>query len=246
VLDDMVREELFVQRGLELDFPSNDPDTRAALVSALEQQVVSDVTTQVSGDAELEAFYNENRQKYLADGTMALHFLVLAGGAMSDAGAVATMRKAADALRSGAAVDDVKARYGLVERVAGRGTTPGEQQFYRVLAFNFGDAVFARAQTLESGEVSEPLPTGDGIGVVQMVKHVRPTPLSFQKARRQVASDYGEAAKKRLMAADEKYLRNRADILVADDYASDYRKHLGDKNSQTAKPAAAQFAAGKP
>src|SRR5271156_190200 len=38
VLSDMIREELFVQRGLELDFPSSDPDTRTALVAAVEQQ----------------------------------------------------------------------------------------------------------------------------------------------------------------------------------------------------------------
>jgi hypothetical protein len=30
VLDAMIREELFVQRGLELDFPGTDPDTRTA------------------------------------------------------------------------------------------------------------------------------------------------------------------------------------------------------------------------
>src|SRR5580700_2214065 len=29
VLQDMIREELFVQRGVELDFAGNDPDTRA-------------------------------------------------------------------------------------------------------------------------------------------------------------------------------------------------------------------------
>jgi hypothetical protein len=44
VLDEMIREELFVQRGLELDFPGTDPDTRTALVAAVEQQVVADVT----------------------------------------------------------------------------------------------------------------------------------------------------------------------------------------------------------
>ena len=246
VLDDMVREELFVQRGLELDFPSNDPDTRAALVSAVQQQVVSDVTTHVPSDAELEAFYSDNSQKYLADGSMALHFLVLAGGAMSDAGAVATLNKAAAALRAGDKIEDVTARYGLIEHVAGRGGAPDEQRFYWVVKFNLGDAVFARAQALEGGEVSEPFPTGDGVGIVQMLKHVRPVPLSFQKARRQVLSDYAEAAKNRLMAADEKYLRSRADILVADDYAADYQKHLDDKNAQTAKPAPAQFAAGNP
>src|ERR1700756_504667 len=33
VLDEMVREELFVQRALELDFPGTDPDSRTALVA---------------------------------------------------------------------------------------------------------------------------------------------------------------------------------------------------------------------
>jgi hypothetical protein len=246
VLDDMIREELFVQRGLELDFPSNDPDTRAALVSAVEQQVVSDVTTHVPSDRELEAYYNENRQKYFSDGSMAFHFLVLAGGKMSDADAVAKLHKAADALRSGVTADDVRDRYGLVERVGGRGGSPGEERFYWAVKFNLGDAFLAQAQALDSGEVSEPFSAGDSVGVVQMMKHVRPAPLSFQKARRKVLSDFDDAAKKRLEAADEKYLRSKADILVADDYAADYQKHLDEKNPQSAKPAAAQFAAGNP
>jgi len=36
VLDDMIREELFVQRGKELDVASADPDVRSALVNAVE------------------------------------------------------------------------------------------------------------------------------------------------------------------------------------------------------------------
>jgi hypothetical protein len=77
VLDEMIREELFVQRGLELDFPGTDPDTRTALVAAVEQQVVADVTTHQPADAELQKYFEDNRANYATEGTMALHNLVL-------------------------------------------------------------------------------------------------------------------------------------------------------------------------
>ncbi|MGU7776437.1 hypothetical protein ACV229_40610 [Burkholderia sp. MR1-5-21] len=41
VLDDMIAEELNVQRGVELDLPSFDPDVRAALVAGVEQHVLA-------------------------------------------------------------------------------------------------------------------------------------------------------------------------------------------------------------
>ncbi len=72
VLDEMLREELFVQRGLELDFPGTDPDTRTALVAAVEQQVVADVTTHQPSDAELMKYFEDNRANYSTEGTMAL------------------------------------------------------------------------------------------------------------------------------------------------------------------------------
>jgi hypothetical protein len=43
ILDDMIREELFVQRGKELDVASTDPDVRVAMVSAVEQSIAADV-----------------------------------------------------------------------------------------------------------------------------------------------------------------------------------------------------------
>ncbi|MGA2894454.1 MAG: peptidylprolyl isomerase [Xanthobacteraceae bacterium] len=246
VLNDMIREELFVQRGLELDFPSNDPDTRAALVAAVEQQVVADVTTDRPSDADLEKYFSDNRAKYSSNGEMTLHFLVLAGATMSDADAVAKTREAADALRAGVAVEDVKNRFGLQERGGGRGGKAGDNYFYWQEKIYLSETVFARALTLDSGEVSEPLSVDGGVAILQMVKNVKPTPLSFETSRKRVLADYGEVEKNRLLTADEKYLRSKADILVADDYAAEYQKHLDDKNLQGAKPAAAQFAARNP
>ena len=40
VLDDMIREELFVQRGKELDVASTDPDVRNALVNAVAPSLI--------------------------------------------------------------------------------------------------------------------------------------------------------------------------------------------------------------
>src|SRR5882757_3379345 len=42
VLEDMIREELFVQRGNELDVATSSPEVRMALVSAVEQQSATD------------------------------------------------------------------------------------------------------------------------------------------------------------------------------------------------------------
>jgi parvulin-like peptidyl-prolyl isomerase len=88
---------------------------------------------------------------------------------------------------------------------------------------------------LNDGEVSEPIAAPDGIHVVQMVRHVKPLPLTFDRVRSQVLNDYVTAAKKRLEDADLRYLRDKADIQIAEDYAADYEKHQAEADA--AKPA---------
>src|SRR5215472_6561702 len=116
VLDEMIREELFVQRGLELDFPGTDPDTRAALVAAVEQQVVADVTTHQPGDEELRKYFAEHAANFSTEGTMTLHNLVLPKAKGADA--MATAKKAADALRAHEPLDAVLKTYAMTEIVA--------------------------------------------------------------------------------------------------------------------------------
>ncbi len=239
VLQDMIREELFVQRGLELDFPSNDPDTRAALVAAVEQQVAANVTAGRPSDAELMKYYEENAAKYSSEGLMTLHDLLLPKARAAAPDALILMRQAADALRSGTAVEAVIKTYGLEEVGGGRGrgAPPGNEEFYFAQKIHVGDAVFSVALSLDDGQVCDPVVADDGIHIVQMVKNVRPVAATFERARSQVLQDYNEAAKKRLEAADEKYLRGKADILVADDYAEAYRQDEANPEPAPAKPA---------
>jgi hypothetical protein len=234
VLDEMIREELFVQRGLELDFPGTDPDTRTALVAAVEQQVVADVTTHQPADAELQKYFEDNRANYATEGTMALHNLVLPKAKASGPDALATAQKAAAALRAHMPLDEVMKTYGLQELVPEHAS---DEQFYFAQKIHLGEALYERVLALNDGEVSDPVAAGDGVHVVQMVKQIKPLPLTFERVRSQVLNDFVTAAKKRLEDADLQYLREKGDILVADDYAEAYEKNQAGKSAEAAKPA---------
>src|ERR1700730_10651293 len=75
-LDDMIREELFVQRGKELDLASTDPDVRAALVNAVELEIAADAITDQPTEGALRLYYDAHRERYASEGMMSLHDLV--------------------------------------------------------------------------------------------------------------------------------------------------------------------------
>jgi hypothetical protein len=207
VLSDMIREELFVQRGLELDFPSSDPDTRTALVAAVEQQVGADVAAEQPSEADLSAFYEAHKAKYSSDGTMVVHDLV---STKTDA---ATTLAAAEAVRGGTPLEEIAARYGFKDS----GKTNGEEFYFAVQA-HLGEALYNAAIPLGDGQVSDPIPTPDGVHLLAMTRNVRPVALGFDKARERVANDYRREAEAKVERQDEIYLHDKADILVAPEY----------------------------
>jgi hypothetical protein len=207
VLGDMIREELFVQRGLELDFPASDSDARTALVAAVEQQVGADVVAEQPTEAALSAFYEAHKSKYSSDGTMVVHDLV---STKTDA---ATTQAAAEAIRRGTPIEEVAAHYGFRDS----GKTYGEEFYFAVQA-HLGDALYKAAIPLSDGQVSDPISTPEGIHLLAMTRNVRPVALGFDKAREQVANDYRREAAAKVERQDETYLRDKADILVAPEY----------------------------
>lgn len=237
VLDEMVREELFVQRGLELDFPGTDPDTRTALVAAVEQQVVADVTTHTPTDAELQKYFEDNRGNYSTEGTMVLHDVAAPKG-QTGPDAQAKLQKAADALRAHMPLEEVLKTNGLEEIVPPHASP---EQFYFAQRFHLGDVLFDKVLTLNEGDVTEPTNGFDGrVHIVQLVKNTKPLPLTFERVRSQVLNDFIMSEKKRLEDSDLRYLRDKADILIADDYRAPYEKQLeggGFDTEKTAKPA---------
>jgi hypothetical protein len=218
VLDEMVREELLVQRGLELDFAETDQNARNALVSSVSDSAIAEITTAEPTDAQLREFFDAHPGQWSTDGTMRIRDLVLPSSASVPLeAAMSRAAQAAQALRSGATPGAVSASFGL------RDQSPDDEQYYFALQYRFGDAGFARLRTLAVGAVSDPVALADGVHVVQILANRQPVPLPFEAARAQVRTDYVDSLQTRLMDNTVRFLRRRAKILIAPDYAGDYR-----------------------
>jgi parvulin-like peptidyl-prolyl isomerase len=213
VLGEMIREELLVQRGLELDFAETDQPTRNALAMAMDQQALADVTTSQPTEQQLREFFEKSRARYASDGILTVRHLIIAIDSGAPEERTRKARDALGALRAGSAVEAVIARYGLTEP-----RNDGDE-FYFAAKIHLGDALFAEALKLKDGEVTEPVQQSDGIHLVKVLKDKVPVPLSFERARLQVLTDLKNAQQERLLAATMKFLRERAKILIASDYA---------------------------
>jgi hypothetical protein len=206
VLDDMIREELFVQRGKELDVASTDPDVRSALVNAVELEVSENAITSQPNEAALRQFYEAHQERYISEGIMRVREWVFPAASLQE------LPNEPASLKAIIADPQALARLG--------GRDPGRakgDEFYFAAKIHLGEEIFAAARDLAEGMVSAPIRLADGIHILEMQKNKRPVPFDFAAARGQVLSDYRSHAVDRLKASGESFLRKRANVLIADD-----------------------------
>ncbi|MDP9082929.1 MAG: peptidyl-prolyl cis-trans isomerase [Pseudomonadota bacterium] len=206
VLDDMIREELFVQRGKELDVASIDPEVRSAMVNAVELEIAANALTTQPSEAKLRAAYAARQSKYASEGTMTVRDWVFPSGDPSLAARAVLALKGAPPTAALLA--------GLNGKDSGK---VDDEEFYFAAKIHLGDKLFEAARNLPDGGVSAPIVTPDGIHVLYMVKNRRPVPFDFDAAREQVLNDYRNDAINRVKTSDEAFLRKRANVLIAED-----------------------------
>jgi hypothetical protein len=206
VLNDMIREELFVQRGKELDVASTDPDVRSALVNAVELEIAQNAMTAQPSEAVLRQFYESHQDRYVSEGVMRLRDWVFPASALRD------LPSEPRALKS--IITDAQA----LTRLGGHdsGKAKGDE-FYFAAKIHLGDQLFAAATDLADGVVSKPIQLADGIHILEMEANKHPIPFGFTAARAQALGDYRNAAIDKLKSSGEAFLRNRANVLIADD-----------------------------
>jgi hypothetical protein len=218
ILDEMVREELLVQRALELDFAETDQATRTALVTTISQQATVEVTTSQPSESQLREFYQRHKDRYASEGTMQVRTWRLPLiSAKPRADQLKLAGEAAQALRAAEPVEEVMRRFGLSEEQR------HDEDYYFAVKYRLGDVLFAAVEELPSGTVSEPIADMAAIQIVQVVKNTRPVPLGYEASRPRVFTDFKEAAQMRLLEASMTFLRGRATILIAKDYAGIYK-----------------------
>jgi parvulin-like peptidyl-prolyl isomerase len=220
-LEDMINEELLMQRGLEIDLPSYDPDVRSALVAGVELEVTAEVLAQQPTGEELRVYYEQHKDKYSSEDIMQLRDLLLSTDARSASAAHAAASKAAAEARRGEPLDAIIKRYGL--RDSGRFMDAGQVDLGDIYQFavraKLDDALYNALLPLKGGEISDPVDESDGVHLVAMIKRRFPVPQTFDQASNRVWTDLKGEAQAKVRTANVAYLRGRADIVVAPDYA---------------------------
>ena len=218
VLKDMVAEELQVQRGLEIDLPSFDPDVRNALVAGVQLEVTADVMAQQPTDQELRAYYEAHQDRYVGEGVLRMRDLVArSGGAATSKQAMSNAQQAVTALRAAMPVEQAVQRYRLEDSGAlmAAGHVDSGEIFEFAARAKLAREIYAAVAALQGGQVSEPIRQSDGVHVIVMLEHRMPVREDYATAADRVWTDYKNEAQARVREANVRYLRSRADILLS-------------------------------
>ena len=214
VLNEMINEELLVQRGLEVDLAATDPDVRSAMVAGVDLQVDADVIAQQPTPQELTDYYNRHIDKYSTDGVMRVVDLAMPIGTGKVEDAEAKAQQAAKEINSDAPLASVEAKYGLKD--SGR-IDPGDNFDFAVKA-KLGQDIYNAVKDLKAGQASAPVKQPDGLHVVLVTKRIDSVKLDFAKAQDEVWQDYKKDARDTNERANLKYLKSRADIVLAPEF----------------------------
>jgi parvulin-like peptidyl-prolyl isomerase len=214
VLNEMIDEELLVQRGLEIDLAATDPDVRSAMVAGVDLQVDADVIAQQPTQQELTDYYNRHIDKYSSDGVMQVVDMAMPIGTGKVEDAVARAQKASAELNQGAPLQKVSAEYGLKDS----GRIDAGDNFDFAVKAKLGPDIYAAVKDLKAGQASAPVKQPDGVHVVLVTKRVTAVKLDYAKAQDEVWQDYKKAAREANERANLKYLMSRADITLAPEF----------------------------
>jgi parvulin-like peptidyl-prolyl isomerase len=202
-LDGMIREELYVQRGIELGLQNDFIEVRTALVSAVEAQQEVEGNATVPTEQELRAFYQDHIQAYQPEGVMTVTDYV--------APDLASAQRAVSAARSGKDLATAMAADGL----ASSGATDDGDEFYFAAQTHLGSKLFAIAKGLHGGQVSDPVADGGRVHVLAMHANEQPVAEDYSQARDRVLADYRADKVARMRAGTDRFLRERADVQIA-------------------------------
>jgi hypothetical protein len=228
VLNEMVDEELLVQRGLEVDLAASDPDVRMAEVNGVLLQVDADVIASHPDDKTLLAYYNAHKDRYASEGIMDVRDLIIEVGdstTMQEAMDKAT--KAAAAFRGGKQANDVAATFDLKDS----GDIDLGDIFDFAAKIKFAPALYDAAVKLKTGQSSDPIVITKAViaadnslhyvkvvHVLCMEKRLAPEERSFTDARDAVLADYKKDEQTRIENANLAYLKSKADIQLAPEF----------------------------
>ena len=211
VLDRLLDEELLVQRGLELGLARHDRRVRGNIVSAVIQVAVSQADSHEPSDAEIQEFYDENRDYFTHTGRSFVRQLLVRGRPKrSEEEADARALEASQRLRAGEDFAAVNERLGDSQIAP----LPADYLPAQKLREYLGPTATRIALALEPGAVSDPVRSAMGRRVLQLVaRRAGRVPL-LSEIEDEVRAELRRRAGDRALRDYLDELRERADVRI--------------------------------
>lgn len=209
VLDRLIDETLLVQRGVELGLVWRDDRVRKDVVAAMVDVAVADGTAAPPTDEQLRAFFDANRDFFARTGRLRVRQVWCRAATPDEAERAETCaRDAAARLRAGEDFAAVRAALGDAE------TAPIPDALLppaKLLEY-LGPTALRAALALPDGAVTDPVRSGSGYHVVQVVGHAGMPNPEFEQIRDQVQAELQRRANEDALRRYLADLRSRADI----------------------------------
>jgi len=220
VLDRMIEEELLVQRGLELGLARYDRRVRSDLVSAVIAAVASDAEVEEPSEAELKEFYAEQSDFFTQPGRLRVRQIFFKApardrGTDRETAAAERAAEARERLERGEDLESVRRSLGDREILE----VPDALLPAAKLREYLGPTAVRRALDLEVGAVSEPIRSGTGLHVLQLVARDPDRTPPYAELAPQVRAEWRRRAGDRALRSYLDEMRRRADVEVAADAA---------------------------
>jgi parvulin-like peptidyl-prolyl isomerase len=212
VLKRLIEEELLIQRGLELGLAQHDSRVRKDLTAAVIDSVVAEVNDLRPDTAELRRFYDENRELFASSGQLRVRQVWFSVADPAQAGAaLERARQSADRLRNGDDFATVRADLGDREIAP----LPDALVPLVKLSDYLGPTAVRTLQAMKVGDVSDPVRSGTGYNVLQLVDSRPGDPPAFEDIEALVLNEYRRRAADEALRRYLDDLRERADIVTA-------------------------------
>lgn len=210
ILDRLIEEELLVQRGLTLDLARLDRRVRADLTQTVIDGIATQAGTREPSEEELRAFYEAHRDLFAGPGRLRVRQVFIRVTAPSDPAALARADQAAQRLRAGESIDAVQAALGdpPLAALPDAPLPPSKLRDY------LGPTALRTALELDIGEVSDPVRSGTGYHVLQVVERQADTAPALADVRPQVVAELNREVGEQALRAYLDELRADADVTI--------------------------------
>ena len=214
VLERMIDEELLVQRAVELGLIEVDRRVRADLTSAMITSIVSDAEEREPSERELRAFLDENAEFFTTPGRLRVRQVFFRAPRAADGQSApedTRPARARDRLRAGDDFATVRLELGDAEV----SPLPDAKLPALKLREYLGPTALRSAMELGVGEVSEPIRSGTGIHVLQLVEQDPAYTPAFDEIPDQVENEWRRREGDRALRAYLDGLRDEFEVVIA-------------------------------